>query len=290
MTNFEHILFPVDFSKRCYDFRPLVQSLAKRFQSKVTLMHVIETPVGWYGGQDVVYPVLFDFEEMKSSAFKELDKFYASSVEQSSIRTAVAKVVEHGTPALYITEYARDNGVDLIVMPTHGYGRFRRFILGSVTAKILHDARCAVLTGSHTEEPELKKHLDCLEIMCAVDLTPASVPLIRDALELAHKFKAGLRLVHGAGFGDVEYLDDDVRRQLLSATRERVRALSQEAGADVEICIEADAVSKVVREAALQHHADLVVIGRGHLRESFGGLRSNEYSIIRDSPCPVISL
>ncbi len=37
-------------------------------------------------------------------------------------------------------------------MPTHGYGPFRRFILGSVTAKVLHDADCPVWTGVHLEE------------------------------------------------------------------------------------------------------------------------------------------
>ena len=37
-------------------------------------------------------------------------------------------------------------------MPTHGYGPFRRFILGSNTAKVLHDADCPVWTGVHVEE------------------------------------------------------------------------------------------------------------------------------------------
>ena len=39
----------------------------------------------------------------------------------------------------------------VILMPTHGYGPFRRFILGSNTAKVLHDADCPVWTGVHLE-------------------------------------------------------------------------------------------------------------------------------------------
>ena len=36
-------------------------------------------------------------------------------------------------------------------MPTHGLGKLRRFILGSVTAKVLHDLEAPVLTGAHVE-------------------------------------------------------------------------------------------------------------------------------------------
>jgi hypothetical protein len=45
-----------------------------------------------------------------------------------------------------------------------------------------------------------------------------------------------------------------------------------------------------VRQAALDRHADLVVIGRGVMHSTFGRLRTQSYDIIRQSPCPVLSL
>jgi hypothetical protein len=45
-----------------------------------------------------------------------------------------------------------------------------------------------------------------------------------------------------------------------------------------------------VRGAAEHHEADLVIIGRGKLLSTFGRLRTHAYAIIRDSPCPVLSL
>src|ERR1035438_1854787 len=63
----------------------------------------------------------------------------------------IQEVVE-GDPAGQIVDYARDHDIGLIVMATHGYGPFRRFLLGSVTAKVLHDAGCPVWTGPHLEE------------------------------------------------------------------------------------------------------------------------------------------
>jgi nucleotide-binding universal stress UspA family protein len=57
-----------------------------------------------------------------------------------------------------------------------------------------------------------------------------------------------------------------------------------------QLCLGAGEVSHVVRQAALHHGADLVVIGRGHATRTLGRLRTNVYSIIRESPCPVISV
>lgn len=49
-------------------------------------------------------------------------------------------------------------------------------------------------------------------------------------------------------------------------------------------------MSAVVRKAVEEGPADLVVIGRGAMGELFGRMRTNVYSIIRDAPCPVISV
>ena len=59
------------------------------------------------------------------------------------------------------------------MMPTHGYGKFRSLLLGSVTAKALHDAKCAVWTAAHSEGPESTKHVACKSVMGAIELAPA---------------------------------------------------------------------------------------------------------------------
>jgi nucleotide-binding universal stress UspA family protein len=84
--------------------------------------------------------------------------------------------------------------------------------------------------------------------------------------------------------------DADFRHFLLQAAREELTKLQQEAGTNLEMCLEGGSASKVVQHAAERHQADLVVIGRGKLNSTLGRLRTHAYSIIRDSPCPVISL
>ena len=49
-------------------------------------------------------------------------------------------------------------------------------------------------------------------------------------------------------------------------------------------------MGNVVRDAALEHEADLVLIGRGVIQGMLGRLRSEAYTIIREAPYPVISI
>jgi nucleotide-binding universal stress UspA family protein len=287
MTKFHHILFPVDFSSRCCAVRPYVRSMAQQFHSKVTLLHVVQIPTAWYAGMDCGYPIQLDVPAIEQAAKDELNAFFDPS------DGVVNKVNKLGDPASEIVQFAEQNRVDLIMMPTHGYGKFRSLLLGSVTAKVLHDANCPVWTAAHTEDSDLPKHFECKNIMGAIDLKPASILLIRRYLDLAREFNAKLRLVHAvpSASPDIQYgLDQDLPRFLLQAAREETARLQAAAGTNLEVCMEGGAVSKIVRAAAQHHDADLVLIGRGTLQEKFGQLRTNAYAIIRDSPCPVLSI
>jgi nucleotide-binding universal stress UspA family protein len=236
MKTFTHILFPVDFSARCQATRPPVESWVRRFNAKVTLLHSIQIPLSAYGGPDG-YPIVVDIPAMEEGATARLRQFEFPGAE---------RVVKIGDPAFEIAQYAGNNAVDLIMMPTHGYGTFRSLLLGSTAAKVLHDSHCPVWTNAHTENPSAGSEIH--NILCAVET--ASGDLIKFAEELAQAFGAKLETVHAEG----------------------------------------GHVSQVVREAALEAHADLLVTGPGKVHEAFGQLRSNTYAIIRDSPCPVLSL
>src|ERR1700692_2096788 len=99
-----------------------------------------------------------------------------------------------GDPAVRIIEHARNGRHDLIMMPTHGYGPFRRFLLGSVTAKVLHDVECPVWTDTHRLHFE-PRETDAT-VLCAVDLKPEMVPALQWAAEFSRSEAADLRVVH----------------------------------------------------------------------------------------------
>jgi nucleotide-binding universal stress UspA family protein len=265
-----HILFPVDFSEQSAAIRPFVKEMAKRFDADVTLLHVLEIPATFYPALDTAYVMDIDVDAMRKEAEERLASFYVGQAE---------RVVEEGDPANVIVNYAAKHPVDLIMLATHGYGRLSGMLLGSVAAKVLHEAECPVWTAAHTSEPTLLSHIDFQSILCAVDLGEGSSELWKDAEELAAGCSARLRLVHAVTDAD-----------LLGAAREKAARMQQKAGTKLDQCVAGGEVSKVVRDAAEHNEADLVIIGRGKLRATMGRLRTHAYSIIRDSPCPVLSL
>ena len=101
---------------------------------------------GIWGNEYCLSGDLRDFEGLASDLRAEVQKFTDSELPKVQVRC----VVETGDPAAVIIEYAENEKVNLIAMPTHGYGTFRRFLLGSVTAKVLHDANVPVLRQRRT--------------------------------------------------------------------------------------------------------------------------------------------
>ena len=81
-------------------------------------------------------------------------------------------------------------------MPTHGYGPFRRFLLGSVTAKVLHDAICPVWTGPHMESAPDYSTVRFQNIVCVIDLGLHSREVLCWAGGFAREFGARLSIVH----------------------------------------------------------------------------------------------
>jgi nucleotide-binding universal stress UspA family protein len=287
MQAFQKILFPIDMSDSCTAAAPFVEALVKKFNAELTLLHVLEMPPGyvtdWYG-----YMALVDTDAIRNGRSNEVTQYLKDRFEGLK----VGRTMLEGDAAQEITKYAHEHGADLIMMPTHGYGAFRSLLLGSVTAKVLHDAACPVWTGVHVEETP-PASATFANIMCAVDLTEKSVPTMQVASHLARDFKAKLWLVHavpGAETRPEKYFDADLQAFLQDEARKALIKMQQDAGVVAQICLGAGEVPHVVRDAALHHNADLLVIGRGHATRTLGRLRTNVYSIIRQSPCPVISV
>ncbi len=288
MRDFKRILFPIDMSDACTATAPFVEAMARKYSAEITMLHVLEMPsalmADWSGGAIPLIDInsLWTAETQAAKSYL-MDRFEGLKVQ---------RIVLEGSAARVIDDYARQNGTDLIMMPTHGWGLFRTLLLGSVTAKVLHDTACPVWTGVHLESPP-EVSSDFTTIICAVDSTEDGIATMRFASRLADDSKAQLFLVHavpGAEAIPEKYFDADFRRYLEQYARKIISQLQQTAGVTAPLCLGAGKVSPVVRDSALAHRADLIVIGRGRATHTLGRLRSNVYSIIREAPCPVISV
>lgn len=289
MPHFQHILFPIDFSERSEAAAPYVLSLALRYHSRVTLFHAIEPLPPLYAGMNTVYPENVNYAEMEAELRGRLREFANSELP----KTDTVCEVTIADPARAITSFADANHVDLIAIATHGYGAFRRALLGSVTAKVLHDSTVPVWTAAHAPEPSHRAHPLPRRVLCAIDLKPESRRVLDFAIELAGEAKAAVELVHIAAEGELNAAEADVRMNELTAQVARQGAVQVEAaeGPNIETTLAGGSVAAVVREVAFRKRADLVVIGRGCIRSSGPNrLKANAYAIIRESPCPVISV
>jgi nucleotide-binding universal stress UspA family protein len=264
MFPLKRILFPVDFSARARGACVYVEALAGRFDAEITLLHVIEPPT--YNSA---------LHEAPTIQPADFDKFFGADLRY----LRVERLIERGEAAAKIVEIADQRQVDLIMMPTQGLGRFRRFILGSNTTKVLHDADCAIWTGVHLEDPIPLEAVECKKITCAVDLKPSSVVVLEWARQLADEYQAELTLAH---------VTPDAASQ--SKACEKIEDLMAKAKVKASVLVDHGQPSKVVARLAGRAQADVLVIGRRVGPGSSGRLEATAYAIIRQSPCPVVSV
>jgi nucleotide-binding universal stress UspA family protein len=230
-----------------------------------------------------------DFEGLIDDGKQRVETFLKNEFQDIS----TTRIVRRGDPAWSIAEFAEHEKVDLIMMPTHGYGPFRRFLLGSVTAKVLHDLKCPVWTSAHKPDKPAQP-AGYRNVLCAVDVWSNNLPLLRWASLFACEQGSTLKLLHAIpaikipGARGPE--DERFRISLFDMARKELRKLQQEAGTSLEAVVEGGEVAHVVHRVAEENQCDLVVIGRGVMHEMFGRMRTNVYSIIREAPCPVISV
>jgi nucleotide-binding universal stress UspA family protein len=145
IRGFARILVPTDFSPASGAALATAGALAAQFGASIHLIHVLEDPYTTAAFTSDVYgyvpPGLG--ESWRKEAQTQLEALLdAPEKVQFRLTTSVA----FGSPARAIVNYARDNGINLIVMGTHGRGGFAHLLLGSVAEQVVRTAECPVLT------------------------------------------------------------------------------------------------------------------------------------------------
>jgi nucleotide-binding universal stress UspA family protein len=285
MLNIEKILLPVDFERPSVGVVHQAAALARHFHSEIVMLHVV-TPLSYSAGtlEGGYVPTGRDdlLAELIRQAQKHIDQCLRPELEGLTVKRMLLK----GDPATEIVKTARDQRANLIVMPTHGYGAFRRFLLGSVTAKVLHDSDCPIWAGAHVEEPSIGEFA-IRNVMCAIDLSEHSRNTISWAAKIAAEFGARLTLAHVTAGLEVYNPVPEWKEILARSAAQRIAQLQQELGTKAETFIDSGDAPAVLSRATLETKADLLVIGRN---PSGGRLRGTGYGIIRESRIPVLSV
>jgi len=145
------ILVPLDGSKLGEVAIPQAEALVQVLGAELILFQAFVTPIS-VGGYErySVPPTAFKEreEQIRASAMDYLDSL-GKVFQEKGLKTL--SVVREGSAPEQILKYAETNGIDLIAMSTHGRSGIGRWVLGSVTDKVLHAGDMAVLTVRATK-------------------------------------------------------------------------------------------------------------------------------------------
>jgi len=139
------IIGPTDFSEpSIYGLKTAIE-VAENLGAELIVVHVNVRPMisGTRSKSDVQSKVDMLLKSMQTEVRQQLDKLVADLIPRT-MRFQVK--LSEGQPAEEITRLAKQEGADMIVMATHGYSGFNRFVSGSVAEKVVRTAHCPVLT------------------------------------------------------------------------------------------------------------------------------------------------
>jgi nucleotide-binding universal stress UspA family protein len=134
------ILVPVDGSQNSLRALDHAIYLAKKIGADITAMNVIENPPTVYvESQKLLNDLLAKF---RAESAKILDNC-KQIAEKSDVQ--IGTIIAEGDAASSIVGYAHNEGFDTIIIGMRGLGRFKEMVLGSISNKVLHHAKCTVM-------------------------------------------------------------------------------------------------------------------------------------------------
>jgi nucleotide-binding universal stress UspA family protein len=288
MLNIKRILLPVDIPIASFDVIHQAATLARHFDSAVVLLHVVTA-------QSLAASKPEDNRELAHDGLLAVIKEEAQKQQDQSLGReldglAIQCMSGTGDAAMVIIQTAEQEKADLIMMPSYGF-TFYQFLMGSVTAKVLHETECPVWTGAHVEGRPVQEFA-IRNVLCAVEFGPRADITVSWGAQMAAEFGARLTLANvtasvkfwGPGGS---YVDQKWKEALVGDASEQMGKLQHHAGIKADVFIGSGDVPTVLSQAAKQTKADLLVTGC----YPYGGhLETRGYGIICAVPIPVLSV
>ncbi len=284
MLDIKKILLPVDFPNTSLRVVLQAAKLAHHFHSEIIMLHVV-TALSYQAGMPRDGSKLAGWD-LLTEIIKGAGQPFMATVAELDIKRVLAK----GRVAPVIVQTAKEEEVDLIMMPSHG-STFSQFLMGSVTTKVLKWSECPVWTDAHVEESPIPE-FDIRHVLCAVDFTDHNRNAVLWAAQMAAKFDAHLTLAHVTPSMELwgpggNYVKREWQDELVSSASQQIAGLQNDMGIKADVFIGSGDVPMVLSQAVKQTEADLLVTG---CRPYGLHLRTHGYAIICAVPVPILSM
>ena len=163
MPTYKKVLVAIDLTEEAPQVLNKAMEVCKAHQAELVLVHVVE-PVGYAYGGDIPMDLTELQDQLDKAAREQLTAYGA----QYDVREA-NQVVSVGRPESEIHRLAKEHGVDLVIVGSHGRKGFQ-LLLGSTANGVLHGTECDVLAVRGTPAVSLGSVL-CPTLHFAFQLT-----------------------------------------------------------------------------------------------------------------------
>jgi nucleotide-binding universal stress UspA family protein len=187
------ILCAIDFS----DFSHLILSygraLAAEFHARLVVCHILPDMIMLASHGQAYIPS----QKVTEERLESTKTLLTNLVKEQRIDAEI--LIAQGHPADEITRIVQEKSMDLVIAATHGGSGIKRFLIGSVTDRLVKTLTCPLLVlhaqEDHPSFPDVFRiPLDRILVGC--DFSPESDLAVEHGLSLAQEFQAELHLVH----------------------------------------------------------------------------------------------
>jgi nucleotide-binding universal stress UspA family protein len=289
MSALATILCPVDsseFSRRAVRY---AAALGRTFGSRLVVLSVrpaAPPPELWLTRSPLVAE---ETAAERAAVVEAIRRFVAPELGD----LAVEVQLRDGEVVTEILRTADEIGADLIAMGTHGLRGFTRLLLGSVTERVLQQARCAILTVRESAGPGAAFQT----VVCGMDGSDASKRALAFASDLARRTHGRVVVVHAiedfAREGPAFHRHFNIEACWRAASpeiQEAYAALAPEdlrAAGRIEVKVPLGPAYRAIMQAAAEASADLIVIGTSGATTPFG---TTALRVVREATPPVLAV
>ncbi len=284
------ILSAIDFSTFTDTIFSYSVALCKKYDSKLFLVHVTTDLNTLLEHNETA----LDVEALQQSNIRYAQERLQELAKDLPIENEI--IISQGTPADMISRLASEQRCDMVITATHGKAGFKRFLLGSVTEKLIKTLHCPLLVlplQEHDLIPQAGFEINLKKILVGCDFSSDSKLAFEYGLSLAQEFQAELCLSHVIKPSlyieerqGIDQLRNRLKKKLDRMVPEGCRdwCTAKTALLDGEPYI-------ALMDYAKEQEIDMIVLGiRGHTLLEKLLVGSTTDRLIRHSPFPVLAV
>jgi nucleotide-binding universal stress UspA family protein len=272
-------------------------ALAKEFGADLHICHVIDLSSVAIYGEFQLDPV-GQQDRIMEDANTQLEELAG---DQS---VAWEPLITVGKPADEISRAVEDKDIDLVITATRGRSGFKRLILGSVTERLMRTLSCPLLvvrSHEHAFVNQPKQEIKLQKILVGCDFSPDSGQAFAYGLSLAQEFMAELHLAHVIEppaqpnlIKEEALVPGEIQEEYHDLLIQKLKDMVPDEAANwctpQTSIMEGQPHDELVKYAHTRD-IDMIVLGvRGHGLVKTLFLGSTTDRVIRNSPCPVLSV